>query len=59
MEKLYTLKEVADMWRLNLRTVQKWCAEGKLQAFRIGKQYRISEDAINEFKTKNLNTKAG
>ena len=37
-----TPAQVADLWKVSLRTVQRYIAEGKLAAIRLpGGQYRI------------------
>lgn len=59
MEKYFTCAEVAELWRVELRTVQNWCAAGKLRAFKAGKDYRIPESALSEFQAANSNEKAG
>lgn len=39
---LLTPSQVADLWSVSLRTVQRYIAEGKLKAIRLpGGQYRI------------------
>lgn len=58
MEKVYTCAEVSEMWGLNLRTVQNWCAAGKMRAFKAGKDYRIPESALKDFQKSNSNFKA-
>ena len=44
-----TVKEVAEILRLNVITVYEFVKGGKLQAVRLGKSYRISERDLNEF----------
>ena len=48
MEKLYTTKEVAEMLKLNERTIKRYIKEGTLKAVRIGSAVRITEQAIKD-----------
>ena len=48
MEKLYTTKEVAEMLKLNERTIKRYVKEGTLKAVRIGSAVRITEQAIKD-----------
>lgn len=45
-EKYYTIEEVAEMLRV---AVYRWIKAGKLEAIKVGKQYRISEKCVNDF----------
>ena len=49
-EKLYTCKEVAEMFGVTLKTVSRWIAAGRLRVMRLtAKNYRISQSAIDDF----------
>ena len=48
MEKIYTLKETADLIKTSTRTVLRYIKSGRLKATKIG-QWRIKETAICEF----------
>lgn len=41
-EKMYSVEEVADLLGLHVRTVRGYIRDGRLNAVRIGKQYRIA-----------------
>jgi excisionase family DNA binding protein len=41
-QELYSVEQVADLLNLHVRTVRNYVREGRLQAVRIGKQYRIA-----------------
>lgn len=43
----YTIAQVADMFQVDPRTVRRWIAEKKLDAFRIGRMIRIPQTAID------------
>lgn len=49
-EKYYTIEEVAEMLRVAYMAVYRWIKAGKLEAIKAGKQYRISEKCINDYK---------
>jgi len=43
---LYSVDQVAERLGLNPRTIRAYIREGKLEASRVGKQYRITEAAV-------------
>ena len=45
---IYTPEEVADILKLSRRTIYTYIKEGKLQAFKIGKRWRINEEALKK-----------
>lgn len=49
MDTLYTTKEIAKQYKVPLVTVQKWIREGKLTAYRLGKEYRVKESDLLAF----------
>lgn len=49
MGKLYTCKEVAERYRVMTYTVWEWIRTGKLSAVKIGRVYRIKEEALVKF----------
>ena len=46
--KTYTLQEVADILRLNRQTLYNNIRKGKLKAAKFGKEYRITEEQLQE-----------
>lgn len=46
--RLYTLQEVADVLRLNRQTLYNNIRKGKLQAAKVGKEYRITEEQLQD-----------
>lgn len=59
MEKLYTCEEVAERYGVNTATVKEWIRRKELPAIKVGREYRISEDAVKEFEEKNKTTVEG
>lgn len=47
--KFYTVKEVAAILRVNERTVLNLIAAGDLRATQVGRQYRISEEQLQDY----------
>ncbi len=48
MEKLYTVREVAEIFGLNEQTIYRWIKKGKLQASRLGRSVRIKQSTVEE-----------
>ena len=47
-ERLLTTEEVAAYLRVSRCTVWRWCQEKRLPAFKIGREWRISQDRLDE-----------
>lgn len=47
--KVYTLEEVAEIVKLTRRTLYAYVKAGKLKAVKMGKYWRVSEKALNDF----------
>jgi excisionase family DNA binding protein len=45
----YTPKEAAALLKVSERTVRRWIEEGKLPAWRFGRQLRIPAEALEQF----------
>lgn len=48
-EQYYTIEEVAKMLKVVYLTVYRWIQDGKLRAYKAGKQYRISGTDLDKF----------
>ena len=48
-QELYSVGQVADRLGLHVRTVRNYVRDGRLQAVRIGKQYRIAREDLEAF----------
>ncbi|GAB3505624.1 helix-turn-helix domain-containing protein [Amycolatopsis cihanbeyliensis] len=46
---LYSVDQVAELLGLHVRTVRNYVRDGRLNAVRIGKQYRISREDLETF----------
>jgi excisionase family DNA binding protein len=46
---LYSVEDVAEMLGLHVKTVRSYVRDGRLEAVRIGRQYRIGADALEAF----------
>ena len=49
MPKLLSLQEVSEVLKLNINTVRRYVREGKIQAAKFGRVYRVREEALEEF----------
>lgn len=48
-EQYYTIKEVAEILKVAYLTVYRWVKDGKIQAYKIGKEYRIKKADLDNF----------
>ena len=48
-QEFYEIKELSSILKLNYRTILDLIATGELQAYRIGRVFRISQKQINDF----------
>ena len=47
--KILTVPQAAEQLQVSERTVYEWLREGKLPGRKIGKVWRLSAEAINDF----------
>jgi excisionase family DNA binding protein len=47
--RVFTIDEVAEILKVNPRTVNRLIERGELKAAKVGRVYRITEQALNEF----------
>ena len=59
MSKMYTCDEVAERYKVKIITVWDWIRQRKLNAIKLGREYRISEEDLIEFENerKTIQTK--
>ena len=56
IDKLLTIREVAEILRVSERSVNRYIEYGKLKASKIG-QWRIKQSDLDKFLERNLNIK--
>ena len=49
MSKMYTCEEVAERCSVKVITVWDWIRKKKLNAIKLGREYRVSEDDLIQF----------
>ncbi|MQY53179.1 MAG: helix-turn-helix domain-containing protein [Firmicutes bacterium] len=57
MQRLMTIREVADYLRLSKVTVYKMTRQGKIPALKIGKQWRYNKSEIDSWVKQKSNSK--
>lgn len=50
-KKVYTIDELVQMLQVTRRTIYNYIKEGKLKAVKIGKYWRVTDKALEEFLT--------
>lgn len=48
-KEFYLVEELAERLRVSNMTIYRYIKAGKLKAFKIGKEFRISEQEFNNF----------
>jgi excisionase family DNA binding protein len=56
IEKLYTIEEVAKIFRVSTRTVTRYIEDGRLKASKLG-MWRIKQSDLNVFLEETSNVK--
>lgn len=46
MDRHYTVKEMAEVYRVSMYTIRKWAREGKIESVRIGKRWLFKDATI-------------
>ena len=46
---VFTLKEVEAMLQVTRRTLYNWIKDKNLNAFKVGKEWRVTRDALEDF----------
>lgn len=47
-EAVLTVEEAANYLKVSKVTIRRWCAEGKLPAFKIGREWRINKFELDK-----------
>ncbi|HEX3642917.1 MAG TPA: helix-turn-helix domain-containing protein [Ktedonobacteraceae bacterium] len=53
---LLTLEEVAEILRVSKSTVQRYIAQRKLEAVRVGGRFRVRSEALDRYIDRNTRT---
>lgn len=51
IEKNYTPKEVAELMQVSRQTVYNWVTAGRVKAFKIGNNLRITESEVKKLQS--------
>jgi len=54
MDEILTVQEVAEYLKLSRTTIWRWCNEGKLQAFKVGRGWRIHRAEVEKIVGQNF-----
>lgn len=46
---IYTLEEIQEILHVTRRTIYNWIKDGKLKAFKVGKGWRVTREALEDF----------
>lgn len=50
MNKQYlTVEDIADLLGVSVDTVRNWIKQGRLEAYKVGRDYRISNEQFEKF----------
>jgi excisionase family DNA binding protein len=53
----YTVSQVAELLQVHWQTVLNYIKKGKLEAVKLGKGYRITKEALDQFARQNSSSK--
>lgn len=51
--KVYELKEVCELLKINLQVLRRYIKDGEIKASKIGRKYIITEESLRDFIKKN------
>lgn len=51
--KVYELKEVCELLKINLRVLRRYIKDGEIKASKIGRKYIITEASLKDFLERN------
>jgi excisionase family DNA binding protein len=46
VDTIYTLEEAAEKLKMSVRNVRQWVNDGKIKAFKLGREWRIHEEDL-------------
>lgn len=47
--RVYTTEEIMEVLKVTKRTLYNYIKAGQLKAFKVGREWRVTEDALREF----------
>lgn len=56
-DKFYTVKELSDLLKVSNKTIRDTIAAGDIEAYKVGREWRISEEAVRTYLEANKNKK--
>ena len=54
MDEILTVREVAEYLKLSRTTIWRWVKEGKLQAFKLGRSWRVRRSELERITGQDL-----
>lgn len=51
--KVYTTEEALEVLKVTQRTLYRYIKAGQIKAIKLGREYRITEDALKDFLERN------
>ena len=52
---VYTLEEIETLLQVTKRTLYNWIKSGELKAFKAGRQWRVTKEALEELTKRGTN----
>lgn len=49
LDRLHTIREVADYLRADPKTVRRWITSGDLASFKVGREWRVADKDLRRF----------
>lgn len=49
VKEIYTLHEVEELLKVTQRSLYNFIKDGRLKAFKVGREWRVTEEALNDF----------
>lgn len=47
--KIYTTKELAEMFQCDSQTIRRYVKDGKLKALKFGRDYKFTQEQLEQF----------
>lgn len=59
MDDILTVQEVADYLRVSRTSIWRWCQEGRIRAFKLGRTWRIQRSEVQRLVASSSDTTDG